>query len=580
MGTDVLIQGQLEGIRAADLTPVGKKYSDILLMGTGCNLTNEATPTKNSSDDPAKTSLSFSVSRSLQPMSSPLLSQQFSDVHLNVFVPTIQYTHSVNFVYEMEIFVSEFKSYSTIVSDSFKTAAVGVAKGFVSKESQLAKGLSKLHLSFGRSLSQTHQSFTSEDFSDTEEIDAGVMTSRSKDRLYFNFSIQSPVIVLPSSLKKEDCLIAHLGEITVSNEFIPPQDAPPSDENPAIPSSAIDRLTISICRVSLHATRDEESRRDLLSGCVNDSLLLRSSKCFKVLKETSAMLQLDRRLGLSDSSNQFELDGHKSAELVLTGKICDPLLVKLPKEVFDQMQKTLKHGIRWKPPKSDIYAETPQPSSGGIHHKDDTQSKVTNSADPLPSIFASFSLPKLSLELRHTLEGKEKNLVYISFDGFSVQCSKVKPFVMDFDLSLRSIIIEDLLQPEHSDYRYILASSIKPLVMMSPVSTPGKTLSSLSVSTNMPSLSRHLFPLSQLMSTPKPPIKPVPSPLRSFDPHSEGGLDEGEEGDGSTGEVSRDNSGSTLVEGSLKEDDLLTISALYVDKKCPDFATSYDSVSY
>ena len=577
VGTDVLIQGQLEGIRAADLTPAGKKYSDILLMGTGCGPNQEATPTKNPSDDPAKTSLSFSISRSPQPMRSPMLSQQFSDVHLNIFVPTIQYTHSINFVYEMEIFVSEFKSYSTMVSDSFKTAAVGVAKGLVSKENQLAKGLSKLHISFGRSLSQAHQSFTSEDFSDTEEIDAGELPSVSKDRMYFNFSIQSPVIVLPKSLKKEDCLIAHLGEIAVSNEFISPQEEPTSF---APSSSTIDRLMISISRVSLHATRDEGSRRDLLSGCVNDSVLSRSGKCFKVLKETSAMLQVDKQLGLYDNGNHGDENGRKSAELVITGKICDPLLVKLPKEVFDQIQSTLKYGIRRKPPKSEICTEASSPE--GSHHKDDTQGSDTNSADPLPSIFASFSLPKLSLELRHTLEGKEKNLVYVSFDGFSVQCSKVKPYVMDFDLSLRNIIIEDLLQPEHSDYRYILASSIKPLTIMSPVSTPGKNLGNLSVSTNLPSLSRHLFPLSQLMSTPKPPVKPVPSPLRSFEPHSEGGLDgvEMERGEGSLREeVDRDESGSTLVEGSVKEDDLLTISALYADKKCPDFATSYKSVS-
>lgn len=569
VSTDVLIQGKLEGIRITDLTSVGKKYSNILLMGTGSGLTQETTPT---TEDLAKNDLSFSIGRSLRPMNSIQLSRQF-DIHLGAFIPTIQYTHSVNFVYEMELFVSAFKAYSTVVSNSFKTAAVGVAKGFVSKDSKLMVGLSKIHSSFGRSKSHEHHSFISEDFSDTEDFDGeDISINESKDRIYFDFSVQSPVIVIPSSLKKENCLVAHLGEITVSNEFIVPSRVAVSSST-ASPSAVVDRLTISVSRVSLHATRDEISRHQLLSFGSEGILSPGSVKCFKVLRETSAILQVDRRLEQLDTSTSEQGEG---SDLVITGKICDPLLVKLPKDVFDQIQYTIKHGIRYKPNPSPPQTKTLSEETDNSENT--AGSMPTANGDPLPSVYASFSLPKLSLELKHTLEGKEKNLVYISFDGFSVQCNKREPYVMSFNLLLKSIVIEDLLQPEHSEYRYILASSFKPLPMMSPVPTPSKSLGSLSVTGSLPSLSRHFFPLSQLMSTPRPPTQPVPSPLRSFNPRSEEGLDEtaadvgGSTPGGSEG-------GSTLGEESEVGDDLLTISAQFIDKKCPYFDTTYKSVS-
>ncbi len=248
---------------------------------------------------------------------------------------------------------------------------------------------------------------------------------------------------------------------------------------------------------------------------------------------------------------------------MITGKICDPLLVKLPKDVFDQIQYTLKHGIRHKPQTTPT---TDTPPSDTLRGGETIT--ATTEGDSLPNILVSFSLPKLSLELKHTLEGKEKNLVYISFDGFSVQVKRREAHVMDCELLLKSIVIEDLLQPEHSEYRYILASSIKPLSMMSPASTPNRSsLSSVSVPGSLPSLSRHFFPLSQLMSTPKPPARPPPSPLRMFNPHSEAlSSQETEEVGGAS-------------QGEEAGADLLTISALYIDKRCPDFSTVHKSVS-
>jgi len=542
ISTDVLIKGNLDGVCVTDLTLTGKKYSNIISMGTKFDKTQETD----------ENILSFSISRSYR-SKNLLLSELYSDVHLKVFVPSIIYTHSVNFVQEMEIFISEFRSYSKIVTESFKTAAVGVAKGLVSKESQLARGLTKLHMSFGQSLMKPHQSFNSDDFSDYDETDLPTTPTKTKDQIYFDFSINSPVIILPSSLKKEECLVAHLGQIAINNSYMYVDS-----NNSDVQETVIDRVCVEISRVSLHATKDLKSRTDLLSCSQEHSILSQNPKCFKVLRETTAKLQVDRKLGGLDSET----------EIIINGEICNPLLVKLPKEVFDQIQKTLKHGLRRKLSKSHSHSTD---STGGNQSNVDG-SPIESNGDPLPNITASFSLPKLSLELKHTLEGKEKNLVYVSFDGFSAYVKKREPYVMACDLSLKSIIIEDLLEPEHSEYRYILASSIQPLPMMSPMNTPSKSLGTLSMSASYNSLSRNFFPLSQLMSTPKPPMKTLPSSLKSFDPHSvdtagPGGLSEGQEGS------------TTLTDEPSGDNDLLTIRAHFVHKKCPTYASNYNSVS-
>jgi len=152
ISTDIAISGQLEGIQVTDITPSGRKYPDIVSVGLQSNgilkpetsVAEDVSGSTFSADQQTKC-LSFSIHRS--PRSFPsITTNQSYDVHLSVFVPSIHYTHSVNFVYEIEMFVSEFQLYLT---NSFKSAAVGVAKGFVRDKSQLAEGLGKLSTSFG-----------------------------------------------------------------------------------------------------------------------------------------------------------------------------------------------------------------------------------------------------------------------------------------------------------------------------------------------------------------------------------------------------------------------------------------------
>ena len=596
VSADVAINGRLEAIQVTDITPSGKKYPNIVSMGlqNGSILKADESMTEgvpNLGTGKGSQCLSFSIHRSPQSFSS---ANQSYDIHLSGFVPSIHYTHSVNFVYETERFVSEFHLYLT---NTLTSAAVGVAKGLVRDKSQLAEGLGKLSTSFGPALASkqsVNQPNILSDRTQVEETDVGLPFG-SRDQLYFDISIQTPVIVLPSSLHSDECLVAHLGEISIKNEFVQQSErrSPTEEEGTSLSSSAIysetDRMVLKISNMSLHAAGDKASREWLVSEYKNGGPSP-SKNWSRVLKEATLMVQIDRRLGNQscDVSTESTEDGVAANDVIISGKICEPLLIWLSKDVFDQIRTTLKHGLhrkatpRAKPEQgTKMEGGTGRQSSmstGSLKRKVKFSSLVLpeETSDSLPKISASFSLPKLSLELKHMVGGQERNLVYVSFEDFAIQCNVSEPHLVSVDLTLKSIIIEDLLQPKDSEYRYLLASSSKPLPFLSPVITPPLTLHRLTKTKGLgSSIARHLLPMAHLMSTPKAPTSQ--SPLRSFSPYQDdvpkterNSLREEE-----SGHASQEAASSFSDTG-----DLLTINAQFVDEECPEFATKYNSVSY
>lgn len=647
VSADVAIDGRLDGIQVTDLTPESKRYSDIIHLGVGGDELNNATKPSSVSEfddvdgqQQQHQALSFSISRSARPLTSPAASGAAtppSDVTLRLSVSAIHYTHSVNFVYEMEMFVSDFKFYSSKLTDSMRSAAFGVAKGFVSKESHLAKGLGKLHSSFGYTSTNRTANLSSlpEDSVEIEEIDGKVGAIKVPDRIFMKVLVQSPVIVLPSSLDQDKCLVAHLGKIVVENEFIPEELATQTDINQSLNTTSfyldrslpeVERLTLTVSNISLHATQSKEGR-DWLEAAQSEELSSSPECCFKVLKESSISIQIDKRFlskddlstdgdGLYEDTSFMGEDGTGSssdpfkADIVITGRICNSLLIVLPKEVFDQIRSTLKHGIRKRPSSRRRKRTTSSVLKTTASQNMDSKSKTVRfdaniessnkvsdkgSTVSMPKIYASFTLPRLSVELQRTIDEKSRSLVYVSLDDFSIQCHRLDPHITSFDVTLKSIVIEDLLQSKESEYRNILASSVKPLPFISPIPTPSRSLQRLSSASSLSaSLSRHLFPI---MSTPKPQAASE-SPLRSFDPSlvsslRRGGGDDssifgsriGNETPRSWSAGDEGSSQSTLKDetttsaGASEVGDLLTIRGMFVEKKCPVFASKYKSVS-
>lgn len=629
VSSDVSIDGRLDGIQVTDLTPQSKKYANIVHVGIGGESTRSASVSTLGDDHGDQQALSFSISRSARPMTSLSgTTPPPSDVMLRLSVPSIHYTHSVNFVYEMEMFVSDLKFYSTKLTASMKSAAFGMAKGFVSKESHLAKGLGRLHSSFGYTSTRSNFSLSQPDETGGEvEENDGEIATKIPDKIFLKVSVQSPVIVLPSSLEQDKCLVAHLGKIVVENEFIPEdffaENQTDINQSTSMPSffvdgssSEVERLSLTVSNISLHATQSKDGR-EWLESALSEELSSSPDSCFKVLKESSISLQIDKHFSKNSQDSMNDSDGLRDtsllseestsdptrANIVITGRICNSLLIILPKEVFDQIRSTLKHGIRRKPSSSLRRRKTPSTSRVVPHAFDSRQpktvrfdsqvnkSKKYDGSVSMPKIYGSFTLPRLSLELQRMIDEKNRSVVYISFDDFSLRCQKLNAHITSFDVALKSIVIEDLLQPRDSEYRNILASSVKPLPFISPIPTPTKSLQRLSNASSLSmSLSRHLLPI---MSTPKPQAVSE-SPLRSFDPSIcslrrddlsttvSGGSKIGNETTKNWSAM-EETSQSTLRDESAanvsEARDLLTIKGKFVEKRCPVFASKYNSVS-
>jgi len=421
ISTDISLSGRIEGVYVKDVTSKGQNYPDILLVGNqkfeDSGLREEEG--RYTSQDPGVVHdvaqfLSFSLARS--PHSSitghevPCLPQPGykSDVHLSVFIPAIHYVHSVNFVYEMELFVIHLIKDFTVMSSTFKDAAVDVAKGLVGEKTKLTKGLSRLHSSFGHAQLPVVEETL--DNTGVDETDAGLVVELSNSRFFFDVSVQSPVIVLPSSLQREECLVAHLGEVKASNEYVcggEGQDAmlDNSLEESVVIHAARRRtqgeiMMFNDSNISLHATETRESRQQLEDSLSEQSI---PYHCHKVLKEASVSLQIEKHLkngksrggrsgGVSRKDGSTAVGsvlGMPSADLVVDCKVCDPLTVQLPKKVFDQIRTTLNHGIRKKPRRGRSTDVADSSSSLDSARKTQAKDKNVHSAQAVPGAVPS-----------------------------------------------------------------------------------------------------------------------------------------------------------------------------------------------
>lgn len=75
------------------------------------------------------------------------------------------------------------------------------------------------------------------------------------------------------------------------------------------------------------------------------------------------------------------------------------------------------------------------------------------------TIKVSFELPIFTLELKGDLGRGEQGLVDLSCSDFKLQFERQRPYETVIEMSLRSLLMEDLLQPPDSKHRFLLVSS-------------------------------------------------------------------------------------------------------------------------
>ncbi len=575
VGNEITIEGCLEGAMVRDLTQAGQKYPMIVSVGKcregrSIDMITSMLTSYSSLAIPSEM-FSFCLRRvpRTTSLTHPTSIATVYDVNVTVHVPSILYTHSVNFVREMEIFTLEFKQYFSSISSSVKTAALEVAKGLVSDESQLVMGLNKLSSSLGGPLLSSRDAELSVDETTEVEEDIDFSGLGDVDRVLIDVLVHSPVVVLPSSMTSSDTIVAHLGEISLKNKYISLTSGEDGMASTAyeLSSTEVDRIVLKISNMSLNASHDDASLDWLKQDFTNGMCAGRWSQ---VMKETSFELVIERVVGSfmrhthsegwSDDKNLTSV-----VDIALSCSLPNSLFVSLSKRVFDQIKRTAKKGIYIPLSKSEkptVDMPTNQP------HPPKTSAEPDNSKQ-LPRIIANFFLPQLSIEFSHIIGDEEKKIVFVSFEEFVMRCRKTTPNHAHIDLGLKTVIVEDLLQKKDV-FRYILSSTQKPLPFSSPVTTPSLLSRSVGISP------RSFLPLSHLISSPKPNRHGAISPLRSFNPYLTNATPTDDESHDDSTLTTPPNESMTSSVTDVQ--DLVSISVHYISDTAPDFTSKYKGI--
>ena len=504
---------------------------------------------------------------------------------LTVNIASVHYTHSATFVSEVQGFVCDFQVSLAKMRDSIKDAAVGVAKGLVRQVTQPFNSEMNESISSPPNESQSNDASTCGD---------SPSPFASRHHL-FDVKVATPVVILPKSSHSEDCILIHLGQVSLSNSLLPYMSTGDDKDgclHPSQEGAYYEEISVEIANVSMQAVSGFDlslyvPTRELQCSTLNQ-------RCFKIVNEVSATMTIHRGIdGLkvmkqenivngSQKGEGWDLDDSFSGQLVakqmqfdviVSGKVEEPISLKMSKDVLEQIKSTLRNIARQ------------SPSMSGVHQSDDevpTVSRHPSEGDPLPSgredasassspslaLSASFVLPKLSLELEHF----DKKFVFVMLQDFAVEATRQQPFETHFDLKLGSIVIEDLLQSEESRYRYIFLTSSKLFPNVPIVSSFGRSaFRGVSKYMTTPTFPAHLFTRPAASSSPKKERDShAESPLRAFSRNATS-LDDTHRGAGS----------GSQPRPSLKaeSDTFICIKGLLVDQNSPSFASKYDSVS-
>lgn len=505
---------------------------------------------------------------------------------LTVNIASVHYTHSATFVSEVQGFVSDFQVSLAKMRDSIKDAAVGVAKGLVRQVTQ----------PFNSEMNESISSPSNESQSNDASICGDSPSPFASHHHLFDVKVATPVVILPKSSHSEDCILIHLGQVSLNNSLLPYMGTDDDKDgclHPSQQGAYYEEISVVIANVSMQAVSGFDlslyvPTRELHCSTINQ-------RCFKIVNEVSATMAIHRGIdGLKVMKQEnfvnggqkeegWDLDdsfsGHPVAkqmqfDVIVSGKVDEPISLKMSKEVLEQIKSTLRNIARQSPSLRDVQQTTGDEVPLVSRHPPEgdpllsSREDASASSSPSLALSASFVLPKLSLELEHF----DKKFVFVMLQDFAVEATRQQPFATQFDLKLGSIVIEDLLQSEESRYRYIFLTSSKLFPNVPIVSSFGRSaFRGVSKYMTTPTFPAHLFTRPTASSSPKKERDThAESPLRAFSRNATS-LDDAHRGAGS----------GSQPRPSLKADSdtFIYIKGLLVDKNSPRFASKYDSVS-
>jgi vacuolar protein sorting-associated protein 13D len=382
------------------------------------------------------------------------------DLSLEVRMASLCYSHSVHFLAEVTACVSEFKQSVSNMAMSLKLTAAEMAVDLLHRGTE---GFAQsIYMSNSNSMTEGLSLNAMKEATDEEQQPS------LPSRVRFSALLESPILVLPRSAKSPQVLVAHLGQIEITND---------KKVEPEIPSHLSEELSggtpkehfeVEVRDMSLYSLNVDEKWKSSFSHFYSGPLsFLRVTaqelySCASphgrpILHDTLLRFSLHRitdRPILSDADPfLFQLsDFYPKREVCdvfqVHGCVVSPLQVSLSKAQYQQIIQSLDN-LNW----SKVDATNSYESGPDFTTKNRPSPRVKQRELVLNF---KFQLPRFSMEL---LDNSDRALVSLSFEDFLVAYEQSCTYSATVQTSLKSLILEDLMMNEDSKYRRMVASN-------------------------------------------------------------------------------------------------------------------------
>ncbi|QQP35707.1 Uncharacterized protein FKW44_023999, partial [Caligus rogercresseyi] len=324
---------------------------------------------------------------------------------------------------------SDFKMYMSNLASSIRNAATEMALGIVHRRTE-----SMMHDTILPSLKPNNKLTKTYSFSDHYGLYPPAPTPKCTSsypklpsyKLNLDVLVETPVIVLPSHERSFEVLVAHLGEISITNK-----------ESEA----SMEKYVISIKDMNFKVS----DLLDLLvhfKGMTTKELYgYHSEFSIPILHDTGVDLTLNKGI-LSQSYTSFAsiIEDQTILRNVyhIDCVMSDTLKITINRSQYEQILLSLKS-----PPKD----EDPPLSSRAPRRDSSTE-------EMMPESFSS---------IVETSRLKDVDLVNVNFQDFAVHYKKYDASKYNLDIILKSLTMEDLVLPNGSRHKQLMTSIGEPI---------------------------------------------------------------------------------------------------------------------
>uniref|UniRef100_A0AAZ3RG97 UBA domain-containing protein n=1 Tax=Oncorhynchus tshawytscha TaxID=74940 RepID=A0AAZ3RG97_ONCTS len=499
MGSRLDVNGSLGSIQLVDLTQEGGRSQFVVSIG-------------NVEDDPsAAGGVAFfcgSEGAPSEALNFRLLERSQGECSLTLQMASLHYNHSAKFLKELSLSANELE-------DNFrsmlKTAATKVSTVLATKTAEYSGMVSLFETPSRRSRTQSQSNWSNYPFEDEEDLSVQEEEPTIDSfmvKLILNVSIESPVVSIPRKPGHPELLVGHLGSITIQN-FVAGQDSEGERLQVLVKDIRLYSLNTSHLVLRKVARTDSSSSNQSPShnGNINQDEsqftrhdffeYLSRGKAFHILKDTTIQFTLEKVPPI-DEDTQFTFlttdEPYNSTGLLrVEGKFVNAVQVFLAKPVYEQVLQTLDNLPLTEPqrltPSQPPTPPPPTPSSTKPHRFPDPQgglfardppliglsyaslSNSLSSPKPLQShsppvqtlsftqVRATFRVAELQVQLSADLSQGSQGLVSLRFQDLEGDFTKDHPNCLSVQLTLRSLLMEDLLeQNPESKYKHLMVS--------------------------------------------------------------------------------------------------------------------------